>query len=252
MNLEFLTNIKSSIEELNNVERESSFVELELYQRASKELYKKKIESIQRFLIEESNYYKQNTKNHTEQINRVIQSYSEAIMKIIKAYEKFYMDIFKIRQNARDNQKTCVANIAVIEKKKEKCTDKRLLKKYSDMQIYFAQKKINYTVLINECTARILWCITHMEEDVLSTYNGSTSLTVVNKKISFWHKIRMWLYGKGFYKQFIEKIFDETLPKIMIDANGKAAVVAATEKGFLKQVKQMNKKIQAEKKDLAA
>ena len=37
MNLEFLTNIKSSIEELNNVERESSFVELELYQRASKE-----------------------------------------------------------------------------------------------------------------------------------------------------------------------------------------------------------------------
>ena len=92
MNLEFLTNIKSSIEELNNVERESSFVELELYQRASKELYKKKIESIQRFLIEESNYYKQNTKNHTEQINRVIQSYSEAIMRIIKAYEKFYMD----------------------------------------------------------------------------------------------------------------------------------------------------------------
>ena len=252
MDLEFLTNIRSSIEELNNVERESSYVELELYQRAAKVLYKQKVESMQRFLVEETNYYKQNVKNYTEQINRIVQSYSEAITKILKAYEKFYMDAFKIRQSARDNQKTCVANIAVIEKKKYNCTNKRLLKKYSDMQIYFAQKKLNYTVLINECTARILWCITHMEEDVLSTYNGSTSLTVVNKKMSFWHKIRMWLYGKGFYKQFIEKIFDETLPKIMIDANEKAAVVAATEKGFLKQVKQMNKQIQAEKKDLAA
>ena len=36
MDLEILTNIRSSIEELNNVERESSYVELELYQRAAK------------------------------------------------------------------------------------------------------------------------------------------------------------------------------------------------------------------------
>ena len=88
MDLEFLTNIRSSIEELNNVERESSYVELELYQRAAKVLYKQKVESMQRFLVEETNYYKRNVKNYTEQINRIVQSYSEAITKILKAYEK--------------------------------------------------------------------------------------------------------------------------------------------------------------------
>ena len=241
MDLEFLTNIRSSIEELNNVERESSYVELELYQRAAKVLYKQKVESMQRFLVEETNYYKQNVKNYTE-----------AITKILKAYEKFYMDAFKIRQSARDNQKTCVANIAVIEKKKENCTNERLIQKYSDMQTYYAQKKLNYTVLINECTARILWCITHMEEDVLSTYNGTTSLTVVKNEISIFHKIKMLIYGKNYYKQFIEKIFDETIPRIMIEAKDKATMVAANEMGFLKQVKEMNKRIQDEKKELVA
>ena len=252
MDLEFLTNIRSSIEELNNVERESSYVELELYQRAAKVLYKQKVESMQRFLVEETNYYKRNVKNYTEQINRIVQSYSEAITKILKAYEKFYMDAFKIRQSARDNQKTCVANIAVIEKKKENCTNERLIQKYSDMQTYYAQKKLNYTVLINECTARILWCITHMEEDVLSTYNGTTSLTVVKNEISIFHKIKMLIYGKNYYKQFIEKVFDETIPRIMIEAKDKATMVAANEMGFLKQVKEMNKRIQDEKKELVA
>ena len=49
---------------------------------------------MQRFLVEETNYYKQNVKNYTEQINRIVQSYSEAITKILKAYENFYMDAF--------------------------------------------------------------------------------------------------------------------------------------------------------------
>ena len=48
MNLEVLANLKANIEELNNAEREASFVELELFQRSSKMLLKQKIESMEK------------------------------------------------------------------------------------------------------------------------------------------------------------------------------------------------------------
>lgn len=253
MDLDVLANIKANIEELNNTEREASFVELELFQRSSKELLKQKIDSMHHFLIEQTEFFKQDKDQYSEQINRAVTTYKDAIEKIIKAYEKFYMDTFEIRQSARDNQKTCVANICLIEKKKQNCRNRKTLEKYLNMQNYYAQKKLNYTVLINECTARILWCITHMEEDVLSVYNGSTmSLVIPKKKSNLLNRIRMFFYGKSYYKQFLEKLYNETLPKITTDTQYKINLIAANEKGFLKQVKSMNKQIQANPPEKAA
>ena len=59
MNLEVLANIKANIEELNITEREASFVELELFQRSSRELLKQKVESMKSFLMEQTAFYKQ-------------------------------------------------------------------------------------------------------------------------------------------------------------------------------------------------
>lgn len=253
MNLEVLANLKANIEELNNAEREASFVELELFQRSSKMLLKQKIESMQQFLIEQTDFYKQDAKIYSEQINEAVRTYRDSIEKIIKTYEKFYTDTFEIRQSARDNQKTCVANICLIEKKKQNCKNEKTLEKYLNLQNYYAQKKLNYSVLINECTARILWCITHMEEDVLSVYNGSTmSIALPKKKSNFLNKIRMFFYGKSYYKQFLDKLIKETLPKISLDTQYKINIISANEKGFLKQVKIMNKKIQGSAPEKAA
>ena len=253
MNLEVLANLKANIEELNNAEREASFVELELFQRSSKMLLKQKIESMQQFLIEQTDFYKQDAKIYSEQINEAVRTYRDSIEKIIKTYEKFYIDTFEIRQSARDNQKTCVANICLIEKKKQNCKNEKTLEKYLNLQNYYAQKKLNYSVLINECTARILWCITHMEEDVLSVYNGSTmSIALPKKKSNFLNKIRMFFYGKSYYKQFLDKLIKETLPKISFDTQYKINIISANEKGFLKQVKIMNKKIQGSAPEKAA
>ncbi len=253
MNLEVLANLKANIEELNNAEREASFVELELFQRSSKMLLKQKIESMQQFLIEQTDFYKQDAKIYSEQINEAVRTYRDSIEKIIKTYEKFYIDTFEIRQSARDNQKTCVANICLIEKKKQNCKNEKTLEKYLNLQNYYAQKKLNYSVLINECTARILWCITHMEEDVLSVYNGSTmSIALPKKKSNFLNKIRMFFYGKSYYKQFLDKLIKETLPKISLDTQYKINIISANEKGFLKQVKIMNKKIQGSAPEKAA
>ena len=253
MNLEVLANLKANIEELNNAEREASFVELELFQRSSKMLLKQKIESMQQFLIEQTDFYKQDAKIYSEQINEAVRTYRDSIEKIIKTYEKFYIDTFEIRQSARDNQKTCVANICLIEKKKQNCKNEKTLEKYLNLQNYYVQKKLNYSVLINECTARILWCITHMEEDVLSVYNGSTmSIALPKKKSNFLNKIRMFFYGKSYYKQFLDKLIKETLPKISLDTQYKINIISANEKGFLKQVKIMNKKIQGSAPEKAA
>jgi hypothetical protein len=54
----------------------------------------------------------------------------------------------------------------------------------------------------------------------------------------------MFFYGKSYYKQFLDKLFTETLPKIVTDTQYKINLIAATEKGFLKQVKAMNRQIQ--------
>ena len=90
MNLEVLANLKANIEELNNAEREASFVELELFQRSSKMLLKQKIESMQQFLIEQTDFYKQDAKIYSEQINEAVRTYRDSIEKIIKTYEKSF------------------------------------------------------------------------------------------------------------------------------------------------------------------
>ena len=253
MNLEVLANIKANIEELNITEREASFVELELFQRSSRELLKQKVESMKSFLMEQTAFYKQDANQYSDKMNIAVRTYRESIEKIIKTYEKFYVDTFEIRQSARDNQKTCLANICLIEKKKQNCKDKKTLEKYLNMQNYYAQKKLNYTVLINECTARILWCITHMEEDVLSLYNGSTmSIVIPKKRSNLLNRIRMFFYGKSYYRQFLDKLLAETLPKIVTDTQYKINLIAANEKGFLKQVKAMNKQIQTTEAEKAA
>lgn len=244
MDIKTISNLKENIGELNNTEKEASIVELELFQRTANRVTKKKVGLFKQFLFDETEYYKQNLNKYSHEIKKDVEEYAEMLQRIVSSYETIFVNAFEVRQKARNNQKICVSNITLLEKNKEEAGTEKERTKILKKQMKFAQKKINYTVLINECTSRILWCITHMEEDILAIYNGdSVSLVNLTSKSKFITKLKIFFQGKSLFKQFLHELHHETLPRMKLETVQKENQVSVILAGFLEQVKDINKQI---------
>ena len=142
---------------LEKVENEITMIELAIYQKSLDDLKNKKLKELKEFFEQKANYYNQKTEKFNNEINRNIDEYELQIDKIINAYDSLYISVFKIMENALDNQKIAVANIVTLteQRKNEEPNDMENTKKTI---IACAEKKLNYGVIIDECKARREWC----------------------------------------------------------------------------------------------
>ncbi len=223
---------------LENVENEISMIELAIYQKSLDDLKNRKIKELKELFEQKANFYNQKTEKFNTKINKNIEEYELQIDRIINAYDSLYIRVFKIMENALDNQRIAVANIVTL-------TEQRKSEEPNNMEntrktiIACAEKKLNYGVIIDECKARREWCIEEAIKNIEEIFkNNIYQLQVYDDSIL--NKIKRNLInlfrGKSNYKRFLDSYESNCLNEIKKNNNGKILEIAATINGVEKQM----------------
>lgn len=176
--------LSENIQNLECIENEIAMLQLAINQKNVENLKEDKMNEIKEFFNQQMRIYKQNNEKYREDIEDKINKYEEQIDRLIKAYDNLYINIFKIMESAINNQKIAIANIVTLREKlnKEEINDKEL-QNIKNIIVACAQKKLNYAVIIDECKARIEWCIKNVQIDINEIFINNINQLQIRKII---------------------------------------------------------------------
>lgn len=258
MDQDTLTRLKDNLERSAINENSLVKIQLELFDRQRQKLAKEKGQEIKEYLEGKSFYYNQKASNYEYQISEAVNLFTNEVQKIINSYDEIFICVLKIMQNAQNEQKTCISNIAVLEG--EKISEKTRLEDYdkddikninsiiSNLQFAYIQKKVNLQVIVNECDARLLWVIDNMQKDIESTYQTKEeqSLAIVeksNQKNGLFKRIKNLFVGKKQYEAFLEDFKENGLQEVQKTVDEKLSYLSFLLQGIFKQIDQTKDKI---------
>ena len=239
--------LNENICNLETIENEISMVELAIYQKSIEEIKDRKLNEVREFFRQQAILYNQNSEKYQFEINKNIEKIKEQIEKLISVYDNLYLNTFKIMQSAINNQKIAIANIVTLSEglNKEEITDKEA-KNLRKTILACAQKKLNYSIIIEECKARIKWCIDSVQNDINEIFiNNMHQLQIYKENI--FSKIRRMIYnkisGKSRYKKFLRNYENEYMKDIKLKNKLRILELSSTLKGIIIQMKKVKKQI---------
>lgn len=245
--VKLIEKLNENIQDLESVENEIAMLQLAIYQKNVEKLKEDKMNEIKEFFNQQMRIYNQKNEKYREDIDDNINKYEEQIDRLIKAYDNLYINIFKIMESAINNQKIAIANIVTLREKlnKEEINDMEL-QNIKNIIVACAQKKLNYAVIIDECKARIEWCIKNVQIDINEIFiNNINQLQIYEENIFI--KIRKKIFnrilGKRKFQRFIENYEHECIKDIEKRNNSRIFDVFLTLRGITKQMKDVKEQI---------
>lgn len=239
--------LEENLQELRIVENEISMVQLARYQKRVNKVKEKKFEEIRNFFETKIKMYNQTIEKCEFDVEKCIERYKKQMNKLITAYDNTFLKIFEMMQDAMNKQKIMISNMVTL---KEKLDDEQTLEedkeKIKKMIKASAQKKLNYSVIIDECNARLGWCIESFLADVDVVFeNEACELQVYKENIiqKIWKKFSSMFWGKGEYKEFLENYKLNDMKKIKLKNTEKILALAITLNGVIKQIEEVERQM---------
>ncbi len=247
---EVFEKISDNLKDIDKVENDISMLQLAIYQKSIDKLKFDKLDEISDFFEQQSSYYYQHSENFQQEIDKNTQKYKEQIEKLINVYDKLYVRTFKIMQNAINNQKIAIANIVTLNKKLEKeDVSVEDAEKYKNMINAFAKKKVNYSVIVKECKARIKWCVENVQKDITEVFTCKVSQLEPYKEKTI-NKIKEMIlnriFGKARFKRLLEEYETEQIKIIKNKNNSKVLGVIIVIDGIEKQFEEIKAQISSQ------
>lgn len=245
--IQILEKLNENMQNLENVENEISMLQLAIYQKNTEKLKECKLNEIREFFEQQLRFYNQKSEKYEVEIEKNINKYKEQLEKLIHVYDNLYINIFKIMQNAMNNQKIAIANIVTLtEKLKEKTHNDEEIQEIKNMIMACAQKKLDYAVMIEECKARMEWCIENVQTDINEVFiNNIYQLQIYEDDI--FTKIKRIIFnkisGKSKFKRFLENYENEYIKDIKTKNTSKILDVISILKGIMKQMEKVKEQI---------
>ena len=245
--IQILEKLNENMQNLENVENEISMLQLAIYQKNTEKLKECKLNEIRGFFEQQSRFYNQKSEKYEVEIEKNINKYKEQLEKLIHVYDNLYINIFKIMQNAMNNQKIAIANIVTLtEKLQEKPNNDEEIQEIKNMIMACAQKKLDYAVMIDECKARMKWCIENVQTDINEVFiNNIYQLQIYEDNV--FTKIKRIIFnkisGKSKFKRFLENYENEYIKDIKTKNTSKILDVISILKGIMKQMEKVKEQI---------
>ena len=171
---EIYIKIDNNIRDLSSVENNISTLQFAIYQNSIDKIKEQKNKEIKEYLEGNLEFYNQRSEVYKDKINAIYEEYDYQMKRITNVYDKMFVDVLKILKNACNNQKIAIGNIVTVDNQynqdfltPEKITDLRNLK------MACAQKKVNYSVIIKECKARLNWIMENVQKDLLEIFDNT-------------------------------------------------------------------------------
>ena len=245
--IQILEKLNENMQNLENVENEISMLQLAIYQKNTEKLKECKLNEIREFFEQQLRFYNQKSEKYEVEIEKNINKYKEQLEKLIYVYDNLYINIFKIMQNAMNNQKIAIANIVTLtEKLQEKPNNDEEIQEIKNMIMACAQKKLDYAVMIEECKARMKWCIENVQTDINEVFiNNIYQLQIYEDNV--FTKIKRIIFnkisGKSKFKRFLENYENEYIKDIKTKNTSKILDVISILKGIMKQMEKVKEQI---------
>lgn len=195
------------ITDLTNLEQTKLMILATIYTRKLEQKKQEKIENFKKYLLDQIAFYKRNPDKYTAQIDSYIELYKKKIDEVIKQFEILY----KYLQNeiifAQTNQKIAIANFVASKRGLDKATvdnNIALIEKSNKKVFATAQKKLNYDIIIDECTIKLKQSIDDTLEAIDDIFTISSEKLMINQ-IGIIEKIKYNFMTTFFGKKSFEK-----------------------------------------------
>ena len=241
-----LKELNENIQDIGNIENEITMVQLAIYQKNIEKLKDFKMLKIREYFEQQIKFYNQKIVKYENEIENNINKYKGQLERLINIYDKLYVNIFSIMQESMNNQKIAVANIVTLKEKlnREKFEEEEE-KNIKNIIMACAQKKLDYSVIIDECKARIKWCIENVQADINEIFvNKTNQLQLYHDNVFTKLKIKIFskILGKNKFKSFLENYQNE-YNDIRTKNNIKIVDLISVLEGIIKQMDEVKKQI---------
>lgn len=244
--IQILKELDENVKNMEKINDELSMLNFAIYQKGAEKLKEEKIQNMKNFFNNEAKRYSLNSDKFKDEIQLNVNKYEEQINKLITAYDDMYLNVFKIMQGAINNQKIAIANIVTEIDKRDNNEDIDKAENINNIIIACVQKKLNYAVIIDECYARLNWCIDELQKDLNEIFiNNTVQLQAYNENVvvKLRNIIVNKIFGKGKYKKFLLNYENEYLTHIKEKNNLKIMNIVATSIGVSKQMENVTEQI---------
>lgn len=244
--IQILKELDENVKNMEKINDELSMLNFAIYQKGAEKLKEEKIQNIKNFFNNEAKKYSLNSDKFKDEIQLNVNKYEEQINKLITAYDDMYLNVFKIMQGAINNQKIAIANIVTEIDKRDNNEDIDKAENINNIIIACVQKKLNYAVIIDECYARLNWCIDELQKDLNEIFiNNTVQLQAYNENVvvKLRNIIVNKIFGKGKYKKFLLNYENEYLTHIKEKNKLKIMNIVATSIGVSKQMENVTEQI---------
>lgn len=237
-----INELNKNIKDFSYINEKITMIQLAMYKKNEKELKLRKINELKEYFNNKINFYGQDILDYQKNVNDIIKEYTNEIDKLIKAYDYLYSNINNKLQKSISNQIIAIGNIVTLLSKK----NTENAQKIDNNILAIAQKKVNYSVIIEECRARLNWCIENIEKDIDNIFENKFYELDIYKN-SFFEKIKRkilnYINGKKNAKNIIEKYKNDNLKKILDINNSEIVTIIALTKELLKQIANVENQI---------
>lgn len=244
--IQILKELDENVKNMEKINDELSMLNFAIYQKGAEKLKEEKIQNIKNFFNNEAKKYSLNSDKFKDEIQLNVNKYEEQINKLITAYDDMYLNVFKIMQGAINNQKIAIANIVTEIDKRDNNEDIDKAENINNIIIACVQKKLNYAVIIDECYARLNWCVDELQKDLNEIFiNNTVQLQAYNENVvvKLRNIIVNKIFGKGKYKKFLLNYENEYLTHIKEKNKLKIMNIVATSIGVSKQMENVTEQI---------
>lgn len=246
---EIIAKLNKNINDLTVAQADSGMLKVTIFQKELDQLKEQKLAYLNKMIQKELVTHDQKDFDFKDEINKVREEYMFQIEKLENVYAKLYIDVYKILENAIENQNLAIANIVSLEQRmNENNYSENELKGMKIIQRANVQKKQNYNVMIKECRARLDWCHAEVIKEINRIFEEKKEqVELVEVKYNIIQKIirsiTNTIHGRNRFINFLNRFEDETLVSLKSQVDEKVYEVSATITGVIKQMKKCKQKI---------
>jgi len=247
--IQIFKELDKNVNELNLIEHDISMIEAGIYQKSLEQVKSEKLNSVREYFEKQAKTYNQKTSKHEKKIKLITEEYEKQMEKLIERYNRIYIKACENIQFARNKQKIAVANMVTVKaRSREDNENSEATEQSKQMMISCAQKKVNYSVIIEECEARIQWCkeesIGNMDMLFLNTWN-QMDIYKKNPIINLRRSLTNIIFGKSRYEKLLKDYDSEVLKGIKSKVDQKSAELDMLSIGISEQMNDVKKQINA-------
>lgn len=250
MNERLVERLNINIQEFQEIEENIAILKLAIYQDKVRELKEKKEQELKDLIFAQATFYNQNYNDYKKQIDEILNKNDEEFSRLEEAYNEFFIIVFKIMENAILNQNIAIHNILKLKRKYDlPGKEEQEYKKIEKIIRAMIQKKLNYSVIVDECQERLKWAIRNYQNDVLKTFNYQGNLGLIVRQ-SFIEKIKNKIInrfsGKKKFKIYLKELKSARMNKVKSKNKKRIIKLCAVLKGFQKQIRTLRDDISVE------